>query len=161
MTENLQNDSKASAHYYMAKAYMALNKPDEAFTEFKALSEISDNNQAAEASYTMAEILFKQNKLDEAEEQAFKTADAASNYPYWVSRSILLLGDIYRMKKDYLNATAAYESIIENFKDREDILNEAQDKLKSLQEEISNESRIAETPEEEFISIDSSSVKNK
>lgn len=153
--------SRASTHYYMAKAFMALQKPEEALTEFQSVTELSSNNMAAESSYMVSEIYYKSGQMDKAETQAFKTAETASNYPSWVAKSIMLLAEIYTQRKDYINATAAYESVIENFEKELTIVEKAKEKLKQLELQIESESRIVnENPDSEmqFIEADSTKV---
>ncbi len=133
---------KAPTHYYMAKSFMNMSNSEQALKQFELTSDISDNSQGAEANYMVSELLFKMAKVDEAEEQAFKTAEASGNYPYWVAKSVLLLGEIYTSKKDFINATAAYESLIENFQSEQDIVKQAEEKLASLEKLIKEESRI-------------------
>ena len=52
----------------------------------------------------------------------------SGSYEEWVTKSYLLLGDIYFSEKDYFNAKATYQSIIENAK-MEDLRLRAQQKL--------------------------------
>jgi hypothetical protein len=52
----------------------------------------------------------------------------SGSYEEWVTKSYLLLGDIYFAEKDYFNAKATYQSIIENAK-IEDLRLQAQQKL--------------------------------
>ncbi len=150
-------ESKSAAHFYMAKVFYQRKELDSAYNQFERVSRLSKNNQAAESSYYMAKIHFDQNNLQKAEKQAFLTATEGSNYAIWVSKSIMLIADIYVLKKDYLNATAAYESVIENFKENEDILREAKNKLADLEKLIKTESRISDENDLEFIPIDSTS----
>ena len=72
----------------------------------------------------------------------------------WVARSLILIGDIYKQKKDYLNATAAYESVVENFQENAEINSEAKGKLEALLKEIEDNSRIKDDVELDLIDID-------
>jgi TolA-binding protein len=83
---------------------------------------------SAEAKYQHAKILFEQNKLDDAEKVAFEQIKGWGSYEYWVTKSYLLLGDIYHKQLDYFNAEATYQSIISNATFA-DLKKEAQEKL--------------------------------
>lgn len=153
------SDSKSTAAYHIAKVLYKREKYSEALRQFEAVVELSSNNMAAEASYLIARIHFRNQEYNKAEEKAFETAQVAANYPLWVSKSIMLIADIYSIKKDYLNATAAYESIIENFTDNTEVLEEAKTKLAQLKKQIDQESRI--TKDESFELIDQDTTQQK
>ena len=69
-----------------------------------------------------------QNKLSVAEKTAFEVIKKQAGYEYWVTKSYLLLGDIYHKQLDYFNAEATYQSIIANATFA-DLKKEAQEKL--------------------------------
>lgn len=153
------DELKASAHFYMANSLYKLNKPDEATMNYKLVTELTDNSQAAESHYQIAKILYQNNDFEGSESRAFITAEKSAKFPYWVAKSILLLADIYVHKKDYLNATAAYESVLENFSDNTALSEEADKKLKALQKQIEKESRIIESDTSSFMISDT--IQNK
>ena len=154
--------AKANTHYYMAKAFMAKGNKEEARKQFESVTQMSSNNQAAESSYLISKILFENGDLDGAEQQAYKTAENASAYGFWVAKSILLLAEVYTQRKDYINATAAYESILENFQEEESLINEAKSKLDNLNKTIESESRIVpENKDIEMEFINADSIKTK
>jgi tetratricopeptide (TPR) repeat protein len=135
-------DEKASAYYYVGKIHLKEKSSVEAFNAFDAVATMSNNNQAAEAKYLMAEILYSQGKISQAEIQSNKVAEEASNYPYWVAKSIILLSDIYLGRKDLINARAALEAVIDNFNDDAAIVDIAKNKLKVVQKAEEEQSRI-------------------
>lgn len=147
-------DSRSSAYFYQGKCHERRGQIDEAIKTYNEVGKFSKNNQAAEASYRISKMFFNRQQLDSAETQAFETTKRAVNYPVWVARSLILIGDIYKERKDYLNASAAYESVIENFTDDKAINTEAKTKLDALQVLISESSRIKDTNQLELIDID-------
>ncbi|HTB99394.1 MAG TPA: hypothetical protein VK705_01805, partial [Ferruginibacter sp.] len=61
-----------------------------------------------------------------------------NSYDYWVTSSYILLGDIFEQKKDYFNAKATYQSVVDN-STIDELKNEAQQKLnKALDDEAEN-----------------------
>lgn len=68
----------------------------------------------AEAHYLTAFIYFNQGKFNLAEKTAFDVIKKQASYEFWVTKTYILLGDIYLAQKDTFNAIATYKSIAEN-----------------------------------------------
>lgn len=138
-------EAKSTAHYYIAKTYLSEDDVDSASPHLRQVTKLSNNNQSAESSYLLSTVLYNQDLKDQAEVQAFQTTKNATSYPYWVAKSIILIGDIYTDKGDNLNASAAYESVIENFKGNNELVEIAQDKLQLLNKIIKENNRVLDT----------------
>ena len=91
----------------------------------------------AEAHYLLAKLCLDQQKLSLAEKTAFDVIKKQSAYEYWVTKSYVLLGDIYIAQKDNFNAIATYKSVAENAS-IEELKLEAANKLKLLVESTNN-----------------------
>jgi TolA-binding protein len=122
-------DEKASALYYQGKVNLRQYNLDQAFNLFDQVEKMVNTNQAAESRYLVAEILFNKKKYDEAEKQCNYINEVSLNYPHWVAKSLLLLSEIFMVKNDVFNARAAAEAVAENFKDNNDLLKLAEEKL--------------------------------
>lgn len=149
------DESKGTAYYYLAKTYSRQNRKDEAIEAYTKVGRYLKNNHAAESSYNISKIFFDRAQYDSAEAQAFETTKRAAKYPVYVAESLILIGDIYSIKEDYLNASAAYESVIENFKDNPTVNSEAREKLETLNVTIEEKSRIKPAEDLEMIELDS------
>ena len=68
----------------------------------------------AEAHYQLANVYLLQNKLSLAEKTAFDIIKKQASYEYWVTKTYILLGDIYVAQKDNFNAIATYKSVADN-----------------------------------------------
>ncbi|NNE25786.1 MAG: tetratricopeptide repeat protein [Saprospiraceae bacterium] len=147
--------SKATAYFNMGKLFERKEEYEIAIEQFNKVIELSGNSQSAEASFSISRIYFNEEKYDLAEEQAFETTQHASNYPFWVAKSLILIGDIYTIKEDYLNASAAYESVIENFTENPELINAAKTQLEKLNQKIEGSSRIKQDEGIELIQKDS------
>jgi lipopolysaccharide biosynthesis regulator YciM len=79
--------------------------------------------------------------LNEAEKAAFETINKSGSYDYWVTKGYILLGDIYFRQKDYFNAKATFQSIVDNTINAE-LKNEAQEKLSRVTEEEGKSSKV-------------------
>jgi uncharacterized protein HemY len=65
----------------------------------------------------------------------------AGSYEYWVTKSYVLLGDVYTKQKDWFNAEATFKSIIENATIAE-LKAEAQQKLALVLEEKNKANKV-------------------
>lgn len=108
------SDDKVFANMVLGKQARQENNCGEAITYFKAVSSLSKAEFGAEARYQVAQCLFDQNKLAESEKAAFEVIQKSGSYEYWVTKSYLLLGDIFLQQKDYFNAKATYKSVADN-----------------------------------------------
>ena len=68
------------------------------------------------------------NNLSAAEKAAMAVIKETGSYDLWVTKSYILLGDIFLQQKDYFNAKATYESVAKNAA-IESLRKEAQAKL--------------------------------
>lgn len=112
--KGIGSDDKIIANMAIAKSYHISNDYAKAIQQYKQVALLSKAAYGAEARYAIAEILFKQNKLTEAEEAALEVIDKSGSYEDYVVKSYILLGDIYFAEKDYFNAKATFESVVEN-----------------------------------------------
>ena len=65
----------------------------------------------------------------------------AGSYEDWITRAYLLLGDVYMKTKDFFNAKATYQSVVDNAK-IETLRQEAANKLKDAAEEERKSSKL-------------------
>lgn len=134
-------DDKTLANMAIAKSYEVDGQYDLAIANFKSVVLLNKAALAAEARYEIANCWFLVNKLSEAEKAAFETINKSGSYDFWVTRSYILLGDIYFKEKDYFNAKATFQSIIDNTINS-DFKNEAQAKLNRVVEEEGKSSKV-------------------
>ncbi|HKB45853.1 MAG TPA: tetratricopeptide repeat protein [Chitinophagaceae bacterium] len=134
-------DDKTLANMAIAKAYEVNGQYDLAITNFKSVVQLNKAALAAEARYEIANCWFQVDKMSEAEKAAFETINKSGSYDYWVTKSYILLGDIYFKEKDYFNAKATFQSIVDNTINAE-FKNEAQTKLNRVIEEEGKSSKV-------------------
>jgi len=121
-------DDKMIANMIVAKSYQSANQLEQATSAYKAVIALGKTEYAAEAQYRLAEILLIQQKFAEAENAAFDVIKKVGSYEMWVTKSYILLGDIYFKQKDLFNAEATYKSVAENTT-IEELIQEANQKL--------------------------------
>ncbi|WP_153800696.1 tetratricopeptide repeat protein [Foetidibacter luteolus] len=135
-------DDKMMANMVIAKSLQANNELDNAITTYRQVVALGKSEYSAEARYRIAEILLSQNSYADAEKAAFDVINKAGSYDYWITKSYILLGDIYFKQKDYFNAEATLKSVSENATD-ETLRKEAQQKLDVVIVEKNKNSKVA------------------
>ena len=134
-------DDKALANMAIAKSYQVEGQYDLAIANYKSVVTLNKAALAAEARYEIASSWFAVNKLSDAEKAAFEVINKSGSYDFWVTKAYILLGDVYFRQKDYFNAKATFQSIVENTIVPE-FKNEAQEKLNKVIEEESKNSKV-------------------
>ena len=107
-------DDKIFAYMITGKNAQAAGDCNAAIAAFKNVIPLSKAEYGAEARYQIAACQYTQNQFSTAEKSAFEVVNKAGSYELWVTKSYLLLGDIYLKQKDYFNAKATYKSVSEN-----------------------------------------------
>lgn len=139
--KNPTADDKILANLAIARSYVINNQCDQAITYFRTVSSLSKAAYGAEARYEIANCYFKQSQFKDAEKAAFEVINKSGSYEEWVTRSYILLGDIYFAQKDYFNAKATYQSVVDNAK-VETVRNEAKEKLQKAVDAEGKSSKV-------------------
>lgn len=137
----IATDDKMMASLVVAKNHQLNKEPDQAIAAYRQVMATGKSEYGAESQYRIAEILFQQDKLAEAEKSAFDVIKKSGSYEYWVTKSYLLLGDIYFRQKDLFNAEATYKSIVDNGT-IEELKTEAQQKLTQVLAEKNKTNKV-------------------
>lgn len=134
-------DDKALAAMAIGKSHQMKNEYDLAIANYKTVISLNKSALAAEARYEIANSWFALNKLVDAEKAAFEVINKSGSYDFWITKAYILLGDIYFKQKDYFNAKATFQSIVDN-SINPDLKAEAQNKLNQVIEEESKSSKV-------------------
>ena len=136
--KGISTDDKSIAYLVLGKSQQINNDCAAAIASFKSCATINKTAWGAEARYEIANCQFTQNNLTAAEKAALAAIKETGSYDLWVTKSYILLGDVFLQQKDYFNAKATYESVAKNAAIVE-LKNEAQQKLdKAIAEEKIN-----------------------
>ena len=135
------SDDKALANMAIAKSYEVNRQYDQALANFKTVVQLNKAALAAEARYEIASCWFELNKLSDAEKAAFEVINKSGSYDYWVTKAYILLGDVYFKQKDFFNAKATFQSIVDNTIDPT-LKSEAQAKLTQVTDEEAKSSKV-------------------
>ena len=86
----------------------------------------------AEATYYLALIEYQQQKYKEAEKLVMTLQNNYASYDYWVAKGFILLADVYAQAGNLFQAKNTLQSIIDNYKGEDDILQIAKEKLSTI-----------------------------
>lgn len=134
-------DDKSLANMAIGKSAQIAGRYDEALTAFRAVVAVNKAALGAEARYELANTWFMTGRYEEAEKAAFEVINKVGSYDFWVTRAYILLGDIYFKQKDYFNAKATFQSIVQNSLNAE-LKAEAQTKLDQVTAEEAQNSKV-------------------
>ena len=139
--KNAGTDDKALANLVTGRNHQINGQYDLAIQAYRSVASLNKGEWAAESRYEIAKCQFDLNNLTNAEKAAFEVINKSGSYDYWVTKSYILLGDIYFKQKDYFNAKATFKSISENATNPE-LKAEAVQKLNMILEEEKKNSKI-------------------
>lgn len=134
-------DDKSLANMAIGKAAQIKGEYDVAISSFKSVVAVNKAALAAEARYEIANSWFALSRWNDAEKAAFEVINKSGSYDFWVTRAYILLGDVYFRQKDYFNAKATFQSIVDNSLNAE-LKAEAQRKLDEVVAEESKNSKV-------------------
>lgn len=136
-------DDKALANMAIGKSAQIAGQYDVAISSFKQVVAVNKAALAAEARYEIANSWFLTDHLQDAEKAAFDVIKLSGSYDWWVTKAYILLGDIYYKEKDYFNAKATFQSVVQNSLNAE-LKAEAQSKLDRVTEEEAKNSKVGQ-----------------
>lgn len=132
---------KANVHYYIAMTFFKTQKYDNAVDEFNLLANDPMRKEGAEAKYRLIQILYQNEEYDKVENEVFKFAKTNTPHQYWLGRSFVLLADVYAKNKNFVQAKATLQSIIDNYNKKDDgIIELAKSKIEEI-EKIENQKK--------------------
>jgi tetratricopeptide (TPR) repeat protein len=134
-------DDKALSNMAIGKSAQIRGEYDVAINSFKLVVAVNKAALAAEARYEIANSWFSLSRWADAEKAAFEVVNKSGSYDFWVTKAYILLGDVYLKQKDYFNAKATFQSIVENSLNAE-LKAEAQRKLDGVIEEENGSSKL-------------------
>jgi TolA-binding protein len=130
--EKSAQEDKFKTGLYAGKAYLQRGDTTAAVNEFGYTVANTKTIAAAEAKYNIAEIEYLRGKYKASQKTCFDLVKDLPNYDYWVAKTYLLLADNYVALKDKFQAKATLQSVIDNYKGKDEVLDAARQKLNEL-----------------------------
>lgn len=122
------------AHLLIAKSAYKMQDYPLALKEFRISEGLNQNERKAESAYYIAQLLFIEGDIEGARKKVFNLIENQSDYPYWVSKSLLVLSRCYLKEQDYFNAEYTLGRLIDIVQS-EDVKQEAKMLLEKVREE--------------------------
>ncbi|HEY0030377.1 MAG TPA: tetratricopeptide repeat protein [Bacteroidia bacterium] len=129
--ENVSNELKNEAHYNMGHSYLSMQKLEEAQAEFQAVANSSKAEIGAEAQYHVANIFYLKKEYKQSKKVIFDFINGDGDYPYWVTKAMILLADDYVALNDNFQAKGMLKGIIDESNIPE-LIKIAQEKLNKI-----------------------------
>ncbi len=126
---------KNDAQIIMARASLANGDETKARQYYEKLSKSATGKIAAEALYYTAYFQNKDGKYDLSNKTISKLTKKYAGHKYWAAKALVLMARNTYAKGDAFNATYILESVIKNFKQYPDVVQEAQTLLKEIKEQ--------------------------
>lgn len=100
---------------------------------YRTLGKDVKSAEGAQSAYEVIASEYAAGHFDEAENLIYAFADANTPYAYWLGKSFLLLGDIYRARNDLFQARATYQSIVDGYSVPTDgLIDEARERIRNI-----------------------------
>lgn len=151
-TEKVLPALVTEAQIYTGRSAMALGDLVTAKTEFKRVAKSEKSAFGAEAKYNLVEIAYKEKDYKAVDKLATELSSEFSSYGYWVAKGFVVWADAYYDQGNVYQAKLTLQSILDNYKGKDDVRDAAQTKLnKIIQEE--NKPKLAPPDEPDEIDI--------
>ena len=128
---------KSDAQIIVARSAIKANDETKARIAYANLLKIAKGELAAEALYYDAYFKNKDAKYADSNKSVQKLAKDYSGYKYFGARGLIVMAKNYYGLKDSFQSTAILDSVIENFADFPDVVQEAQTELDTIKTEES------------------------
>ena len=141
--KSISADDKVLASMVRGRAAQSSGQFGDAIPHYRSVIASNNAAYAAEARYEIAASYLALKDLKNAERAAFECINKSGSYDFWITKSYILLGDVFWKQKDYFNAKATLQSVVENSRITE-LKEEAQVKLELVTEEEKKQTIITD-----------------
>ncbi len=129
------NKVKSDAQIIIARSAIKNNDEPKARVAYANLLKIAKGELAAEALYYDAYFKNKDLKFEESNKAIQKLSKDYSGYKYFGAKGLVVMAKNFYGLKDSFNATYILESVLDNFKEYQDVIDEAQQELDKIKSE--------------------------
>ena len=133
----IDNKIKADAQVIIARSAIKTNNEDRAKVAYAEVEKVATGETAAEALYYNAYFKNKTKKYEASNVSVQKLAKDFSGYKYYSAKGLVLMAKNFYGLKDAFQATYILESVIENFSQFDDVVEEAKAELSKIKKEES------------------------
>jgi TolA-binding protein len=142
-----QKEGSIEAHAFIGRYYITQLNYDSALLSYQNVLKENKGLLGAEAKYHIALVQAEKKDYKTAQKTIFELNDKFSAFEFWVAKGFLLLAETYIKQKDYFQAKATLQSLIENY-DGKELIDQCKAKLLEIekleQEQKSNSQKLIE-----------------
>ncbi len=128
----IDNKIKADANIIIARSAMKTNNEEKAKEAYAKVEIVATGETAAEALYYNAYFKNKESKFEASNTTIQKLAKDFSGYKYYSAKGLVLMAKNFYALNDAFQATYILESVIKNFTEFDDVINEAKTELNKI-----------------------------
>ncbi|GAA4959351.1 tetratricopeptide repeat protein [Algibacter aquimarinus] len=144
-SSKIDNKIKSDAQVIIARSAIKTGNENRAKTAYAQVEKVASGETAAEALYYNAYFKNKEGKHAASNKSVQKLAKDFSGYKYYSAKGLVLMAKNFYALNDAFQATYILESVIENFKEFDDVTNEAQSELSKIKAEESKTNSSIQT----------------
>ncbi len=131
-SSKIDNKIKSDAHIIIARSAIETGDEAKAKSAYKKVQKVATGETAAEALYYDAYFKHKDGNYKASNTAAQKLAKDYSSYKYFGAKGLVVMAKNFYALDDAYQATYILESVIENFKQFDDVVDEAQIELSEI-----------------------------
>jgi TolA-binding protein len=135
-SSKIDKNIRSDAQVIIARSAMKTGKEDKAERAYAEVESIASGELAAEALYFSAYFKNKAGDHESSNNAVQKLARDYSGYKYYGAKGLLLMAKNYYALDDAFQATYILESVIQNFPEFDDVVEEAQSELDRIRTEV-------------------------
>lgn len=128
----IDNKIQGDAHIIIARSAMKTGNEAKAKTAYSQVETVATGETAAEALYYNAYFKNKAGNYEASNVTVQKLAKDFSGYKYYSAKGLVLMAKNFYKLNDAFQATYILESVIENFKEFDDVVEEATNELRAI-----------------------------
>ena len=126
---------KSDAQIIIARSAIKVNDEIKAKEAYANLQKTAKGELAAESLFYDAYFKNKESKFDESNKVVQKLSKDYAGYKYFGAKGLVVMAKNFYGLKDSFQASYILESVIKNFKDYQDVVDEAQGQLDLIKTE--------------------------
>ncbi|MCX7550563.1 tetratricopeptide repeat protein [Xanthomarina sp. F2636L] len=126
---------KSDAHLIIARSAIKTKNEERAKTAYTEVEKTATGEAAAEALYYNAYFKNKAGNYEGSNETVQRLAKDYSSYKYFSAKGLVLMAKNFYQLDDAFQATYILESVIDNFKEFNEVVTQAQEELSKIKTE--------------------------
>ncbi|WP_111684336.1 tetratricopeptide repeat protein [Winogradskyella tangerina] len=142
---NLDNKVKSDAQIIIARSAIKTGNEDKAKTAYANVEKIASGSLAAEALYYNGYFKNKEGKYEASNATIQRLAKDYSSYKYFSAKGLVVMAKNFYALGDAFQANYILESVISNFPDYDDVVEEATFELNKIKAEEAKTNSSIET----------------